>query len=247
MQMLRRTLEVEESPPLKVGILQSRPYNRRDILILNFLAPEIRRRRFVSRTLVAVSVAAVFALAWQADAVRRLDAERAALAIERDALGREASAGGGPPALPAPPGPETAFFLQEAAAVRPFSWTALLLALEEALPKEAALTRIQAHGSDGMVLLAGRARDASVPSAFVEALDGHGSFSDAKLVKISPPEEDAPSFGSSKGRKTGRGRSPASDERDGALFEIRVRYSEAGAPFPAGERGVSKPAPGKGA
>lgn len=216
-------------------------------MILNFLAPEIRRRRRVSWTLVAVSVAAVLALAWQVDVERRLKAERASLAVEREALGREAGPAEAPASLPASPGPDLSLFLQEAAAARPFSWTALLLALEQALPKEAALTRIQAQGKDGTVILAGRARDASVPSAFVESLDRHGSFAGARLVKISPPEEESPPIARPKGGKPGRGAAARASGGDGALFEIRVRYSEAGAPFPAGERRVPPPAPGKGA
>ncbi|MBI3391670.1 MAG: PilN domain-containing protein [Nitrospirae bacterium] len=228
-------MEVGESPPFKAGFF-------------NFLAPEVRRRRRVSLILIAVSVAAALVLAWQADAGRRLDAERAALAVERNALGREAAAAAGRPSLPVPPpGPELSLFLQEAASARPFSWTALLLALEEALPKEAALTRIQAQGKDGTVILAGRARDASVPSAFVESLDRHGSFAGARLVKISPPEDDAPAAARPGSGKPGRGATARASGGDGALFEIRVRYSEAGAPFPAGERRVPTPAPGKGA
>jgi hypothetical protein len=219
-------------------------------LILNFLAPEIRRRLFVSRALVAGSLVAALVLAWQVDAKRRLDAERSALMTETAALGREAAS---PRGLGAsrmgPPGPDLSFLLQEAAAARPFSWTALLLALEEALPKEAALTRIQAQGKDGTVVLVGRARDASVPSTFVEALDGHGSFTGARLLKISPPEEDAPAGPRPRGGKAGRGATVRSGAGDGALFEIRVRYSEAAAPLPSeGRRLQGSPrAPGKGA
>ena len=81
-------------------------------MILNFLAPEIRRRRRVSWTLVAVSVAAVLALAWQVDVERRLKAERASLAVEREALGREAGPAEAPASLPASPGPDLSLFLQ---------------------------------------------------------------------------------------------------------------------------------------
>ncbi len=198
-------------------------------MALNFLAPEVRRRRLLGRALLGVSLTAALSLVLQVETIRGMSSERDRLAAEIRGLGNEANRLKNVPLGQGTLDEKLARgVLDEVSAVRPFSWTGLLVALEETLPKGAALTRIQAQGKEGTVVLSGRARDASVPSSLVESLDRHGSFSSPRLLKIAPPEEDgaAPSpVGDAKqrGRKGKAGPRPAGGA-DGALFEIEVRY-----------------------